>query len=250
MGKYPRSLSKKMILISGSSGGVGSVLATKLSEAGANLILIGRNETKLNELAELNGSKSHKYYICDYNDQRSLQKLIQKISSEHSQVDIIFNIAGVGIYKNIDETTLEEWSNTFNVNVTAPFLLINGLLPLLQKDKNSKIINIGSGAGTMGMKGRSGYVASKFALRGLSLSLSEEFRNTGPKVVLITLGSTLTNFGPLSLGEKKKLHKEGKAYFTPEWVVDRLIEIITGPKIEDEYVLYPSEHGMGEWKKP
>ena len=92
---------------------------------------------------------------------------------------------------------------------------------------------------------------SEFALRGFTLSLSEEYKRIGnPKFCLITLGSTLTSFGPMNFGDKKEEMEKGKAYFTPNWVTQKLTEIIKDDKREIEYTLYPGEYGLGEWKKP
>ncbi|MBN2100607.1 SDR family oxidoreductase [Candidatus Dojkabacteria bacterium] len=239
---------QKKILITGASGGIGSVLAEKLAELGAELILIGRNKSKLEQMADKH--KGGQYYICDFTEPGAVEKLVKKISCENRTLDMLFNVAGVAVYKDVNEATIQDWEDSFDVNVTAPFILIKQFLDSLQKSERPIVINVGSGAGTMGMKGRSVYVATKFALRGLSLSLTEELKDNGLKVVLITLGSTLTGLGPLTVEEKIKLSKEGRAYFTPEWVADKLIEIVSSENLKEEYVLYPTDFGMGEWKKP
>ena len=97
--------------------------------------------------------------------------------------------------------------------------------------------------------GRSVYCASKFALRGLSLSLSKEYKGTNIHFVLVTLGSTLTDFGPKTLKEKEEESLKGKAYFTPEGVAKKFIEIVENDKLEDEIELYPSEYTGKEWRQ-
>jgi len=170
--------------------------------------------------------------------------LIAKIKSDYGQIDILINAAGIGTYKNLTELTLDDWDYSIALNLTAPFVLIKELLP------KSLVLTIGSGAGVIPMRGRSGYCASKFGLRGLMLSLAEEYKDQDPKFCLITLGSTLTNFGPLTLDQKLEKHKNGDAYFTTEWVANKLIEIIENDNREVEYVLYPGDFGFGTWKKP
>ena len=100
------------------------------------------------------------------------------------------------------------------------------------------------------MRGRSVYCSTKFALRGATLSLAEEYNDQKPHFCLITLGSTLTSFGPMTLAEKQRDCDSGKAYFTPEWVAKKLVEIIKDDHRETEYTLYPGDYGFGEWKKP
>jgi 3-oxoacyl-[acyl-carrier protein] reductase len=138
-----------------------------------------------------------------------------------------------------------------DIGVTSVFIFTKELMTNLSSSSDSLVLNIGSGAGVIPMSGRSLYSSMKFALRGLTLSLAEEFkRMENPKFCLITLGSTLTSFGPMSFEEKKKDMESGKAYFTPEWVSDKLTEIIRDENREVEYTLYPGDYGFGEWHKP
>lgn len=137
----------------------------------------------------------------------------------------------------------------FMVNVIVPAIFTRELIRLMNHE-GSLVLNIGSGAGTIPMKGRSIYCAAKFALRGLSLSLSEEYEGKHSKFCFITLGSTLTNFGPMSLEEKKKEHAKGKAYFPVEWVINKLFEIIKDENRENEITLFPGDYGFRVWKKP
>lgn len=159
------------------------------------------------------------------------------------------NAAGVATYKNLLDVSDNEIQNTFMVNTIAPAIFIRELAPLMNGEE-SLVLSLGSGAGTIPMRGRSVYCASKFALRGLHLSLSEEYEGKSPKFCLITLGSTLTNFGPMTVEEKKKEFEKGKAYFSVEWVVNKLIEIINDKNRETEIVLFPGDHGFGTWIKP
>ena len=123
-------------------------------------------------------------------------------------------------------------------------------LPLLEKSDISLVLNIGSGAGVIPMKERSLYCATKFAVRGMTLSLAAEYENKKPHFCLITLGSVLTPFANVPLEEKIKKNKNGTAFFTPQWVATKLTEIMQDEKRKVEYILYPSDYGFGTWKKP
>ena len=159
-------------------------------------------------------------------------------------------IASGRLYKQIEETSNDDWENSFKVNVSGPFYFIRDLLSSLKRMSDSFVLTIGSGAGTIPMRGRSAYCSSKFALRGLILSLDEELKDSAPHMCLITLGSTITNFGNKSIMQKTEEFKKGKAYFPVEWVVNKLIEIIENPKRDNEITLFPGDHGFGVWKKP
>jgi len=215
------NLKDKTILITGATGGIGSVISQKLKDLGANVITIGRDQKKVAS------------YHADLTDPISRQELVNQIIQDHKTIDILIHSAGIGIYKPLSEITQSDWDLSFSLNAEAPFFLTQSLSPLLEKSSESLILTIGSGAGTIPMRGRSLYCATKFALRGLMLSLAEEARGTHPSYCLITLGSTLTPFGPLSLDKKVEESLNGKAYFTPVWVADKLIEIMQNDSRDD-----------------
>ncbi len=243
------NLKQKTILITGGSQGIGRGLAERLVREGAHLILVARAEDRLKEFVAQYGTK-HRYYVCDLTVHGQVMQLAESVQKECGSLDILINVAGIGIYKNFEETLFADWQHSFETNVSASYFLTQGLLPLLQKTKDSFVLNIGSGAGTIPMRGRSMYCATKFALRGWTLSLAEEFKDRSPRFFLITLGSTLTNFSGKSVEEKKKEHAAGRAYFPVEWVANKLVEILKDDSRGTEITLFPGDFGFGTWKKP
>ncbi len=235
------NLKDKVIVVTGASKGIGLELSKKLSEEGADLILISR--TKPSEILP----NSH-YIEADLTTEEGFSQIEETIKT--TKVDILCNVAGIGIYKTFDEVTLDEMDHSYKLNVLAPFRLTKILLNQLQSSEIGLVLNIGSGAGTMPFKNRSAYCTTKYALRGLSLSLSEEFGDSKPHFCHITLGSTKTTFGGKSIEEQERKISEGNAIFPVEYVADELVSIIKSGKWEPEIVLYPSEHGFGTWKKP
>lgn len=245
------NLKGKTIVITGATGGIGRELVRRLDGEGAKLILISKTESELQNLQKKLTNKESKYYVCDLSNQSDTENVTKEISKSYQKIDILLNCAGIGIYKPIEEATLSEFNKSLNVGLISAFIFTKVLIKNLASSDNSLILNIGSGAGTIPMAGRSLYCTTKFALRGLTLSLAEEFkRMDNPKFCLITLGSTLTPFGPMSFEEKKLEMEKGKAYFTPEWVGEKLLEIIKDDKREIEYQLFPGDYGFGEWSKP
>lgn len=243
-------LKDKLAVVTGATGGIGRELVKKLDHEGVQLVLISKSEIELQNLVKNLKGKNNSYFVCDLSSQDAVQKLTHQISEKFKTIDILINAAGIGIYKPIEDATLDEWNNSININVTSQFLMIKGLENSLKSSEYSLILNIGSGAGVIPMAGRSVYCTTKFAVRGLTLSLAEEFKRTKTHFCLITLGSTLTSFGPMSFDEKKKEMESGKAYFTPDWVAKKLTEIIKNDKRELEYQLYPGDYGLGTWEKP
>ena len=243
------NLKNKTILITGGSQGIGRALAERLAKESVHLILVARSENRLKEFVNKYG-KQHRYYVCDLSDHKQVIRLTESIKKDFNNLDILINAAGIGVYKNLANVSFKNWTDSFSINITAPFLLTEKLLSLLQKEKDSLVLNIGSGAGTIPMRGRSTYCATKFALRGWALSLAEEFEGNSPRFCLITLGSTITNFSGMTIEEKQKEHSKGKAYFPVDWVANKLVEIIKDDKREIEATLYPGDFGFGTWKKP
>lgn len=236
------NLKDKSVVIVGATGGIGSQVSKVFFKEDAKLILVARSEEKLKKLADQFGKNLVKYYVCDFSDPKQAVGVASTISQENNNIDILINVAGVGVYKNIEDVNLKEWENSFAVNVSAPYFVTKELLPSLKNSENAVVVNFGSGMGKNPMGGRSVYCATKYALRGMTLSLSEEFKGTNIKIVLMTLGSILTDFGPLSLEEKEKLSLEGKGYLTPDWVAKKLIDIISSNNLEDEIEIYPSHY--------
>lgn len=236
------NLEGKTMLLTGASKGIGLELSKQLDQEGANLILVGRNfESK-------DMSDRHVYVEADLTSEDGMHSL-RDVLTEHS-IDVLINMAGVGIYKPLEELTPEEFYATQMINLMVPFLLTKVVLEDLKQSEIGLVLNIGSGAGTMPFKNRSAYCTSKYGLRGLTLSLAEEYEGRKPDFCLVTLVSTMTTFGGKSIEEQQKKAAAGSAIFPVEYVANKLIEIIKDENRKPEVVLYPSEHGFGEWKKP
>ncbi|MBP9702725.1 SDR family oxidoreductase [Candidatus Woesebacteria bacterium] len=218
------NLKNKTILITGATGGIGSVLAQKLSDLGANVITIGRDQKKVAS------------YHADLADRASRQKLVDTLLSNHTNIDFVIHAAGIAIDKPFSDISQQDWEQSYMINVESPYFITQGLLPIL---KNSRIIVIGSKMGVIPTAGRSAYCAHKFALRGLTLALAEEYRDTKILFQHITLGPVMTNFGGRTIMDRQHEAKQGKAFFTPVWVADKLIEIMQDDGHEDEITLFP-----------
>lgn len=232
----------KRAVITGASKGIGHALAQSLVETGEwQLILVARSETELKNFVEEHGD-AHTYIVADFTKEEDVDRVVSSVKERFESLDLLANVAGIGVYKTLEEVERQAWHDSLAVNVTTPFLLTQGLMALLKKVENSLVLSIGSGAGCMPMPGRSVYCSTKFALRGVMLSLSEEMAGRSPDISLITLGSTMTDFGPLSLEEKETQELQGKTYLTINTVVKKLMEIITNPERESEYTLYPSAY--------
>jgi len=232
----------KIAVITGAAGGIGSAIVKQLDKEQVACVLVERDEASVKSLISSLQGKNHRYFVCDFRDTSKILDLARKIKKIYKKIDLLINVAGIGIYKSIEDIRLSEWEDCLAINLTAPLLLTKELIPVLNKSESPLVINIGSGAGIMPFKNRVAYCSSKYGLRGMTLTLAKEYEGRKLKFCLITLGSVMTDFGPGGIEARKKKQREGKKYLTSEWVAKKLIEIIKDDKRETEIVLFPSNY--------
>ena len=126
MGALPTILENKNVLITGASGGLGGCIAKQFAVEGCNLYLTGRNEESLRSLAKEIGTNFDReifYKTANLENLKDVQDLSTDVKAQFKNIDILINCAGVFIVKSVAKTTKDDFQNTFNLNVRAPFLL-------------------------------------------------------------------------------------------------------------------------------
>jgi len=133
----------KIILITGSTDGIGKLAAIKLAKEGHELFLHGRNQSKLDTAIKYVKTESKnenvKGFIADFSDLGAVRHMGQQINEELSKIDVLINNAGV--YNSTTSQNKDGWDIRFVVNYFAPYLLTNALIPLLKKGTDSRIIS-------------------------------------------------------------------------------------------------------------
>jgi NAD(P)-dependent dehydrogenase (short-subunit alcohol dehydrogenase family) len=177
-------------VITGASRGIGRAIAEKLAFAEATLLLHGRDRAALAETCRLVEAKSARAVslVYDLRDADAIEKMVEEIGT--TQLDGLIHNAGIAFVKPLEAITLDEWQATIAVNVTAPFLLTQKLLPLMSA--GSTIVNLLSIAAKTGFPNWSSYCMSKFALEGFSQAVREEVRSRGIRVLNIYPAATST----------------------------------------------------------
>lgn len=169
-------------LLLGATGGIGQEVATVLNEAGKPLVLVGRDQKKLDALeSSLKKLGAAEIYsvVCDITCCKSRQKLLDSVTSLPLDIDVMINNVGINQFGVFDQQSDDEVTSQFEVNTISPLLLIKLFIPyFLAREAESQIINIGSTFGTIAYPGFAAYSASKFAFRGATEALLREYADT------------------------------------------------------------------------
>lgn len=189
----------KRILITGASRGIGRAIAEHLAGEGTTVFLHGRDETALGEVQASVASRGASAILlrADLADAKQIDTLSDQIGDQ--PLDVLIHNAGIAVVKPFDAVSGDDWQQTLAINVTAPFLLTQKLVPRMQA--GASIVNILSVAAKTGFPGWSAYSMSKFALEGWSQAIREELRPRGIRVINIYPAATSTDIWNTVEGE-------------------------------------------------
>ena len=215
----------KYILLTGASGGIGKAIARELDSRGARLLLVGRNNEKLqNVLQGLSGE--HSTLVADLNEAKSREAIT--FHCQQSSVDIVINCAGTINFGLFENQNTDSTIDLLNSNLLSPMLLIQQLIPLLKARPEAAVVCIGSIFGSIGHPGFVSYCASKFGLRGFTEALQRELADTAIKVIYLAPRATDTDFNNDQL---TALNKDlGNAVDNPELVAEVLVDALSNIK--------------------
>ena len=194
-------LTNKTILITGSSDGIGKSLALEFSKLGANIILLGRNADRLDQVYDqLNGGHSSQKHLILQADLKSLtneiaQEILIAISAEFAILDGVIHNAGIlGTMSSLEDYDLSTWDEVMQVNLRAPFILTKTLKIMLEGSTAPRLIFTSSGVANVGKSFWGAYSVSKFGIKGLAEIFADELESTSKiKVFNFDPGATRTN---------------------------------------------------------
>ena len=192
---------KKNALITGATGGIGLAIVEVLSKK-FNLILVARNEKKLDEISSKNNSIL-KCMKCDLSDVNEIKVLTEKITKDKINVDILVNNAGINNDSLFLRMNSDKWEDVIKTNLTSNFHLTNQISKLMIKQRWGRIINITSVVGHTGNLGQANYSASKAGIIGMSKSIALELAKRNITVNCISPGFIESNMTDL-LSENQK----------------------------------------------
>lgn len=228
----PNHLKNKVVLITGSSRGLGKIIAGRFLEEGGKVVITGQN---INELdgAEEELKKSENGNILkiavDIRDEDMVRSMLEETLERFESIDILINNAGVFKAGEVDQFSLDDFNLTFDVNVKGAFLVTKHVVAQMKKQKSGQIINICSIGSKLGLEKLSAYCASKAALALFGNSLKAELKPYNIRV---------TNVFPHSINSQKAEidpdSDKRKQMIEPEDIADALI-MVTSSK---DYVQY------------
>ncbi len=196
---------QNVALVTGSSSGIGFETALLLARNGFNTYASMRNLEKSNDITQIANKEKLPLQVIrlDVNDDMSVKEAIEKIVAKNQRIDVLVNNAGYGLFGALEDLSIEEIKAQFETNFFGVVRVTQQVLPIMRKQKSGTIVNVSSVGGRIGIPSLSAYHATKFALEGLSESMSYELEPFGIGVVLIEPGFIRTNIMNSSIIAKK-----------------------------------------------
>ena len=179
----------KVVVITGASSGIGKALAEKYANEGWNLVLAARRENLLLELKNKLDKTEVLTVKTDVTLESDCRNLIEKAVEKFNQIDVLINNAGISMRALFHKTDMEVMQQMMNVNYWGTVYCTKYAMPFLLQNKGS-LVGVISVGGYIGLPGRSGYVASKFAVRGFLQTIRVENLKTGLHVLIAAPGFT------------------------------------------------------------
>lgn len=218
------NLQNKTAIITGASSGLGCSFSKKLTTKGVRVYGLARRLNKLEEIKEKLGDLFIPVKI-DITKSNDINQWVDDTFDNDNQPHILINNAGLGIFGNVDDLSVEDWDTMIQTNLNGVFYITRKIVPLMKSgDTHSHIFNIASVAGLLGNPQISGYNATKFGLRGFSEALFKELRYDNIKVTTLFPGSISTHFFNNTKG--MEVHDN---MLHPDDVADTLVHIVETP---------------------
>ncbi len=229
----------KIVIVTGASSGIGLATAKNLAQKGARVVLAARNLEKIeNEVINLKQNGFDALAVkTDVSDENSCKNLVEKTIENFGKIDVLINNAGISmraIFEDLELTVLKKLMDT---NFWGTVYCTKYALPHLLKSKGS-VVGVTSIAGFVGLPARTGYSASKYAMKGFLDTLRIETLHQGLHVMLIAPGFTASNIRQTALvangsqqgetprDEDKMMTAEAVAEYLAKGIIQRKREII------------------------
>lgn len=233
--------SRPRAIITGASSGIGKATALAFAKNGINLALVSRSLDKLTAVAKAATEMGveAKAYPIDLANIKTVKEKIAAIATEFGPIDILVNNAGMGYTNPLAKTTLDDWQQVLELNLTSVFQCVQGILPQMRARATGIIVNVSSIAAYNAFPDWGAYSVSKAALVAFSKTLAVEERANGIRVVTIAPGAVNTSIWDT---ETVQADFDRQAMLTPEIVAQSILHAVLLPAqaVVDEIKIMPS----------
>jgi short-subunit dehydrogenase len=222
------NLEARRVLLTGATGGIGRVMAQRLLEEGAHVLLVARDQGALGSLVQsiaFAGDRVHAH-VADLTQHSARTALCDFARQWHGGIDVLINNAGANPFSMYEDLTAEQIDQCLAVNLQAPMHLCRDLLPWLKARESAAIVNVGSVFGSIGLPGYVAYSATKFAMRGFSEALRRELADSRVMVKHLAPRATRTAMNSSAVEEMNSLLQV--AMDPPQRVARELIALLKG----------------------
>ena len=217
------SLSGAVAVVTGGGRGIGQAIVTRLAAMEATVILTGRDEARVQQVARDLEARGHRAegIGCDVTNLASVEALGDRLRKSYGRVDILVNNAGIGGPSGLlHELAPADWDAIFHTNLRGVYYMLRSVVPLMIAT-GAGHINISSLAGKNPLPRGAAYSASKWALNGLSYGVAEELRAQNIRVSVICPGSVDTGFSP------RRGDKDTQKMLKPDDVAHAVVMLVT-----------------------
>ncbi len=203
-------LQQRIILVTGAGDGIGREAALTYAKFGAQLVLLGRTESKLKavqaEIAKLSAPPTYTITLdLLHTTQEQCQQVANELATRVPRLDGVLHNAGLlGDIAPMAELSMTMWNEVMQVNVNATFMLTQALLPLLLKSPAGSLVFTSSSVGRTGRANWGAYAVSKFATEGMMQVLADEYKNRNLRVNCINPGGTRTQMRASAFPDEDK----------------------------------------------
>jgi NAD(P)-dependent dehydrogenase (short-subunit alcohol dehydrogenase family) len=184
----------KVWFITGAGSGIGAATARAALKAGDKVVATGRNLDKVHNALRDVASEGVAFVQLDVANEDQAKAAAEEAVKTFGRIDVLLNNAGYSLLGNFEELTTAEIDGLISTNLYGVIYAMRAVLPVMRKQRSGRIINISSLAGVMGFKHCSAYSAAKFAVEGLSQSVSQEVGQFGIKLTAVAPGFFRTDF--------------------------------------------------------
>jgi NAD(P)-dependent dehydrogenase (short-subunit alcohol dehydrogenase family) len=229
-----RSIEGEVAIVTGASSGIGAATALELGRRGAKVALAARRADELAGVAQAikQGGGEALVIPTDVTDPGQVERLVRQVTNAYGRVDVLVNNAGIGASGKAAEMPTQEFVQVVNANLMGPMLLTRAVLPGMIARRHGAIISVASVAGHVAVDPL--YSATKFGIRGFSLSLRRELHGTGVSASVVSPGFIRT---PMTA------HRRGRLP-GPEIIARAIARLIVHPRRE---LIVPRYYAGAVW---